>query len=114
MATDPDDAWEKMRHLTLDQLVTTVKLQGSAVRITGMTTPEKWPFVLVVGVGKPGNELVLKYIQEFDDKMEDRVRWYEKDTNPRSFTCRECRRISFGRNAEAGFCDYCHKWTGMQ
>lgn len=71
-----NDAWEQIRHLTLDQLVTQTKLMGaSAAQLNGVTTPEKWPFVLVITIGGPGNELALDAAQAFHDMLRGRARW---------------------------------------
>lgn len=64
-----EDPWEKLRHITLDQLVTSTKLQGSATTITGWTTPEGWPYVLAAVVVKPGNEAVLALFSDFLAKL---------------------------------------------
>jgi hypothetical protein len=34
------DPWDEIRHATLDQIVTAVKLRGSASMLRGLTTPE--------------------------------------------------------------------------
>lgn len=54
-----NDAWERFRHMTLDQLVTETKLGGSASVSYGRTTPEGWPFVVICAVGSPGNEVAM-------------------------------------------------------
>lgn len=56
-------AWERLRHATIDQLVTHVKLTGSAVATFGYTTPEGYPFAAIVVVGSPGNEAVMDAAQ---------------------------------------------------
>lgn len=56
------DPWEALRHRTLDQFVTAVKLSGSVGSVNGFTTPEGWPFVVVVAVAAPGNEAVIPLI----------------------------------------------------
>jgi hypothetical protein len=63
------DLWERIRHLTVDEIVTKTKLHGSAMSLNGYTTPEGWPFVIVVAVAKPGNERVVAYAREFHEKM---------------------------------------------
>lgn len=63
------DAWERLRQLTLDQLVTFVKLNGSALLEEGFTTPEGWPFAVVVAVGKPGDERAVELAKEFAGKL---------------------------------------------
>lgn len=63
--TDAPDPWEQLRHLTLDQLVTQTKLSGSALTFNGHTTPENWPFAVVVAVGKPGNERAVEFARQF-------------------------------------------------
>lgn len=70
------DAWERLRHLTLDQLVTQTKLtNASAAQLSGFTTPENWPFTLVVAIGGPGNEASLDAAKLFHDAMKDRALW---------------------------------------
>lgn len=64
-----DDAWEQIRHMTLDQIVTRVKLYGSGGQLHGFTTPEGWPFRLVVAVGGPGNERAIELCDELKEKM---------------------------------------------
>jgi ABC-type sugar transport system substrate-binding protein len=61
--------WEAIRHMTIDQLVTATKLHGSSSGVVGWTTPEGWPFVVVVGVGSPGNERAVEWAREFHQKM---------------------------------------------
>jgi hypothetical protein len=85
MSTDaaPSDPWEAVRHLTLDQLVTRTKLSNaSALRLNGFTTPEKWPFVVVIAIGGPGNEAAIELANEFNAQMLARVKWSEERTNP--------------------------------
>lgn len=54
--------WERIRHMTLDQIVTAVKLSGSAGKLHGFTTPEGYPFRLMVAVGVPGSERVIEIV----------------------------------------------------
>ena len=63
------DPWESLRHMTLDQLVTQTKLGGSASGVQGHTTPEGYPFAIVVAVATPGNERVMDFAREFHEKM---------------------------------------------
>jgi hypothetical protein len=63
------DPWETLRFVTLDRAVTQTKLAGSCFEFHGTTTPEGWPFVVLVVVAKPGNERAMEYLQEFRDKM---------------------------------------------
>lgn len=58
-----------LKELTVEQLVTDTKLSGSATQTVGHTTPEGWPFIVVVAVAKPGNELAVQYAREFAQKM---------------------------------------------
>jgi hypothetical protein len=69
------DAWEALRWLTLDELVTKVKLAGSAACVHGATTPEGYPFVIVVAVAAPGNERAVELAREFNAKMAAAVDW---------------------------------------
>lgn len=59
-----------LKQLTVEQLVTDTKLAGSAAQVVGHTTPEHWPFIVVVAVAKPGNELAVQYAREFAQKMQ--------------------------------------------
>jgi hypothetical protein len=61
--------WEALRFVTLDGAVTQTKLTGSCFEFHGKTTPEGWPFAVLVVVAKPGNEKAMEYLQEFRDKM---------------------------------------------
>jgi hypothetical protein len=63
------DLWDKLRWVTFDSMVTTVKRSGSAMQFDGLTTPEKWPFTIVVAVAKPGNERAVQLAKDFNDKM---------------------------------------------
>lgn len=53
----------------MDQLVTQTKLCGSAMVLNGFTTPENWPFTIVLAVAKPGNERAVEFAQDFFRKM---------------------------------------------
>jgi len=63
------DAWEAIRFMTLDELVTRTKLAGSSAMLWGKTTPEGYPFVVVVAIGAPGNEQVIEFAREYNEKM---------------------------------------------
>lgn len=63
------DPWEAIRHATMDQLVTQAKLAGSALQLNGFTTPEGWPFVVVIAVAAAGNEKAVELAQEFGSKL---------------------------------------------
>lgn len=63
------DPWEAIRHVTIDQVVTRVKLEGSAFQLYGHTKPEGWPFVVVVAIGKPGNERAVELAQKFHEGL---------------------------------------------
>lgn len=58
-----------LKTMTADQLITGVKLSGSTAIIKGHTTPEKWPFVIIIAIGKPGNEGAMECAQEFTQKI---------------------------------------------
>jgi hypothetical protein len=62
--------WEQLRRLTLDGAITAVKLNGSAALIDGFTKPEGWPYVVVVAVAKPGNEVAVELAREFSSKIQ--------------------------------------------
>jgi hypothetical protein len=79
-----NDAWEAVRHLTLDQIVTKTKLSNaSALRLNGFTTPEKYPFVLVLAIAGPGNEAAVELADKFNEEMKARVKWSEERQNPK-------------------------------
>jgi hypothetical protein len=69
-----------LKTLSVEQLVTDTKLSGSAAQVVGHTTPEHWPFIVVVAVAKPGNELAVQYAKEFAQKMQavSRIIGFEK------------------------------------
>jgi hypothetical protein len=60
----------------LDSLVTFTKLNGSCLELHGFTTPEGYPFVMVVAVASPGNERAIQLAQDFAAKM----RWLASRT----------------------------------
>lgn len=64
-----------LKDITVDQLITDTKLVGSASEIVGVTTPEGWPFVVVVAVAKPGNERVLDMAKDFHRKITAATQW---------------------------------------
>lgn len=71
MPTDPSSEWERIRHLTMDQLVTWTKLRGSGFSLMGSTRPEGWAFALFLGIAStPANqaavELVLEHGRDFE------------------------------------------------
>jgi hypothetical protein len=53
---DPFEQWNLM---PVQQLVTETKFRGSGTALWGHTTPEGWPYCLVVAVGSPGNQAAL-------------------------------------------------------
>lgn len=75
------DPWEALRHLTVDQVVTQTKLSGSAMQFNGFTTPERWPFTMVVAVAKPGNEAAVDLAKEFHAKMCAKAKWTHEAEN---------------------------------
>lgn len=76
------DVWERLRHMTLDQLVTHVKLYGSGAEVRGRTTPEGYPFCLVVAVGKPENERAGELVREASEEIAKLARWSQRADNP--------------------------------
>lgn len=56
------DPWEKIRFATLDQLITHTKLNGSASSYWGHTTPEGWPYIVLLAVGSPQNMPALHLV----------------------------------------------------
>ena len=63
------DPWETIRYMTMDQLVTYAKLNGSAFVLNGFTTPERWPFTIVIAIGAPGNEAVPELAKKFHAEL---------------------------------------------
>lgn len=63
------DPWEQLRFTTVDQLITQTKLGGSAMALTGNTTPEGWPFFIVIAVASPGNEPVVTATARFATEL---------------------------------------------
>lgn len=55
--------------ITVDGLLTLVKLAGCGGRISGVTKPEGWPFVICAVVGSPGNAAAVEVLQRFDDQL---------------------------------------------
>lgn len=82
-----DDAWERLRFMTIDQLVTETKLGGSASASYGRTTPEGWPFVVICAVASPGNEMALVYVAEFQAKMTEAGAAADRADNPEMPRC---------------------------
>lgn len=81
---DAEDPWETVRHLTLDQIVTQTKLaNASAAQFNGFTTPERWPFTIVVALGAPGNEYAVELAKEFSENMKSRAQWTKEGQNPK-------------------------------
>lgn len=59
-----------LRKTTVDEIVTRIKLSKVAVAVLdGFTTPEGFPFVVVVSVGKPGNERLLELTHQFREDI---------------------------------------------
>jgi hypothetical protein len=85
MATDEqtNDAWEQVRHLTLDEIVTRTKLSNaSAFQLNGFTTPEKFPFTVVVALGATvSDKQAIELATEFKDKMVALARWSREARN---------------------------------
>ncbi len=82
-----NDPWEQIRHLTLDQIVTRVKLASSAsslsnLQLNGYTTPEGYPFELVLFIGKPGNEAAMDLMKKLKAELMERARTVEAAANP--------------------------------
>ena len=57
--------WNDLKKVDLNRAVTWTKLNGSVFQLSGRTTPEGWPFVVLVAVAKPGNEPMLELVQKF-------------------------------------------------
>lgn len=83
--TDPADPWERIRHRTVDELITEVKLvRGSGCTLFGNTTPEGWPFALFLGIGNSqSGELAISLVEQMDRELEEHARtWTERAHNP--------------------------------
>jgi len=81
-STDP---WEAVRHLTLDQLITRVKLAGGALpnfQLHGYTTPEHFLFRLMLFIGKPGNEVAMELASKLTTDFTERARAMVAESNP--------------------------------
>lgn len=76
------DPWEQVRHLTLDQLITRVKLAGSNFELNGYTTPENYAFRFMLAIGKPGNQLAIELMKKLHDEFTERTRSMQADANP--------------------------------
>lgn len=63
------DPWEQLRFTTLDAMVTVTKMEGSAAILHGHTTPERWPYVVVIAIGSPGNEKAFQLAAEFHERI---------------------------------------------
>ncbi len=74
--------WEKVRHMTIDQIVTATKLLGSGQMFIGWTTPEGWPFAIVVAIGSPGSEAVVPLTKQYHRVMKAACRWTAEAHNP--------------------------------
>lgn len=111
----PEDPWERIRHLTVDQLITEVKLAGgSACALHGNTTPEGYPFAFFLAVGTTeGNMFAVDLVQRCEATLDARAGWAQKDSNPEAFTCPRCGLASYNPNDKReGYCARCHAWTG--
>lgn len=62
-------SWEDLGQVTVDDLVTATKHEGSALMLRGWATPEGWPFAIVVAVGGPGKGRVVALAEEFAAKL---------------------------------------------
>lgn len=76
-------SWEKLRFSTIDELVTALKLAATPVlALHGNTTPEGYPFFVVVVLAEPGNEAAVGLAREFHDKMAAQASWSVRVDNP--------------------------------
>lgn len=66
------DALMDVMDTTLNDIVTATKLQGSLLVLKGWTTPENWPFAVVVTVEKPehGGEMSKLVLRLQEDALE--------------------------------------------
>jgi len=65
--------------MTVNELVTETKLAGSSAVLRGLTTPEGWPFVVVVAVASPGNEWAVVLAEQYDAKMQEAALWSQRE-----------------------------------
>jgi hypothetical protein len=110
-----DDDWD-LREVSLDDIVTATKVSGCSAMLRGFTTPEGWPFAVVVAIAKPGSEVAVQLAEEFSAKLTalgadlsrvDRAPWPERPM----FTCPKCGRISHNPNDLAHrYCGACHEF----
>lgn len=76
-----DSEWERVRHMTLDQIVTATKFLGSGTMHLGFTTPEGWPFVVVVAIASPGSEAVVPLTRQYHQVMREACSWTVESHN---------------------------------
>jgi hypothetical protein len=78
-----EEDWERLRHMTVDQLVTATKLAGSSSSLSGTTTPEGYPFRIIVAVGSTeanmGAVSVLGYAENIIGRM---AAWFMRADRP--------------------------------
>lgn len=75
--------WENVRFLTLDEIVTSIKLSGgSCAEVRANTTPEGYPAMIFVLVGTPGNERVIEMGKVFKQTLEAATNWKAEAQNP--------------------------------
>lgn len=67
--SDPAVPWDNIGEMTVDELVTGTKFAGSATAFYGNTTPEGWPFAIIIAVASPGNETVMELVADFHRKL---------------------------------------------
>lgn len=73
---DDARAWEQLRHVTLDRIITGIKLGGvSAAAVNGLTTPEAWPFAIVIALGRPGNHAPVAWVHELQAHLQQAAGW---------------------------------------
>jgi deoxycytidylate deaminase len=85
---------ELLDQMTIEQAVTSVKLAGSAGELVGRTTPEGYPFIVVIAVGKPGNERALELARRFFEEM----LCAGAPVDLAVFVCPRCHRVSHNPN----------------
>lgn len=61
--------WDELGGRSIDELVTAAKVVGVGLSLMGFTTPEQWPFAIVVTVGSPGNERALRWAMELQERI---------------------------------------------
>lgn len=108
-----DKPWERLRFVTIDQLVTGVKLSGnSATSVFGNTTPEGYPFALLLAVGSTHDNLKgIEIIKSACALMSNLASGTKQAAAPGASQCPGCGFASFSpEDIRDGRCVNCEHW----